>query len=467
MVATAAHNAEGLLLRHLQPDVSSKPERGAVVLAPWAEDGFEYEATVEEVDEERELCTLAWADGGTTCRIVPWAALAALDDFHTPLGGLWASRRSLRRALLDWQQQAEAGVAHDAYVDFAGLITDVAASELRVGAQYDWPGLHLAQTLLRRGCFTCERAYAPDPRALAALYAARAEAMRFVPGGVESKELQQLHLRAREQLHVATWKKEAIWVSFGGQLRWEILHQVLWSKALAHSAALSKVAFPLSTKSRCHHSPSHGRPVEHKEKLKAASYVAGKVSVVDPLLKLGDAQQSAGRAWRALHWAAGRDAPMTLPWTYGIDSVRRLALELPETPMHQKLLLEVAILVFAMGCRLRQSARSRRVALELLRVAVEYDIEDAAVRHAWELLSGKDLCSPAVSADVRRWRLLGYRPREELWLFQCGSPKARRVAMLPGPAPCTWVLEGVALAEVDVWWLWHSVPHQDVLQAAR
>ena len=27
-------------------------------------------------------------------------------------------------------------------------------------------------------------------------------------GGVESKELQQLHLRAREQLHVATWKKE-------------------------------------------------------------------------------------------------------------------------------------------------------------------------------------------------------------------------------------------------------------------
>jgi len=25
-----------------------------------------------------------------------------------------------------------------------GLIADVAASELRVGAQYDWPGLHLA-----------------------------------------------------------------------------------------------------------------------------------------------------------------------------------------------------------------------------------------------------------------------------------------------------------------------------------
>lgn len=42
------------------------------------------------------------------------------------------------------------------------------------------------QTLLRRGCFTCERAYAPDPRALAALYAARAEAMRFVPGGWRS-----------------------------------------------------------------------------------------------------------------------------------------------------------------------------------------------------------------------------------------------------------------------------------------
>ncbi len=47
-----------------------------------------------------------------------------------------------------------------------------------------------------------------------------------------------------------------------------------------------------------------------KEKLKAGPYAAGKVSVVDPLLKLGDAQQSAGRAWRALHWAAGQgEAP--------------------------------------------------------------------------------------------------------------------------------------------------------------
>ena len=56
-------------------------------------------------------------------------------------------------------------------------------------------------------------------------------------------------------------------------------------------------------------SPTENVHVLHpqtKEKLKAASYVAGKVSVVDPLLKLGDAQQSAGRAWRALHWAAGR-----------------------------------------------------------------------------------------------------------------------------------------------------------------
>lgn len=56
-------------------------------------------------------------------------------------------------------------------------------------------------------------------------------------------------------------------------------------------------------------SPTENVHVLHpqtKEKLKAASYAAGKVSVVDPLLKLGDAQQSAGRAWRALHWAAGR-----------------------------------------------------------------------------------------------------------------------------------------------------------------
>ena len=31
---------------------------GAVVLAPWAEDGFEYEATVEEVDEAQILISL-------------------------------------------------------------------------------------------------------------------------------------------------------------------------------------------------------------------------------------------------------------------------------------------------------------------------------------------------------------------------------------------------------------------------
>jgi len=37
--------------------------------------------------------------------------------------------------------------------------------------------------LLRRGAFTAERAYAPDPRALAALFSAKAEAMRFETGG--------------------------------------------------------------------------------------------------------------------------------------------------------------------------------------------------------------------------------------------------------------------------------------------
>ena len=40
------------------------------------------------------------------------------------------------------------------------------------------------QSLLRRGAFTAERAYAPDPRALAALFSARAEAMRFETGAV-------------------------------------------------------------------------------------------------------------------------------------------------------------------------------------------------------------------------------------------------------------------------------------------
>lgn len=85
-------------------------------------------------------------------------------------------------------------------------------------------------------------------------------------------------------------------------------------------------------------SPTENVHVLHpqtKEKLKAASYAAGKVSVVDPLLKLGDAQQSAGRAWRALHWAAGRGLDRWASKSFsflGVEGVLGFRFEMVQMP---------------------------------------------------------------------------------------------------------------------------------------
>lgn len=482
-VAQAAHNAAGLLLRRSNgvtgvTDASgscARCERGERVLAPWAEDGFDYEATVEAVDEAAGLCTVAWADGGETCRVVPCAAVTSLDGrpcfFQT--GGeqrLWAARRFLRRALLDWQQQAEAGVAHDAFVDFAGVAADLAAAELRVALSTSfstWPGMELAQSLLRRGAFTAERAYAPDPRALAALFSAKAEAMRFETG-VDLKELQRLHLRVRDHLHAATWKREPHWVSFGGTLRWETLHQVMWAKALVHVAVFADREVGRAPKASVGRNlPRHGRAAKRRRRGAVAGMSPVRRSVwalpekllpaprglprgPDPLLAVRCcARQGVLRAWRALLWAAGRDVQSCrLPWTYSCDSARSLALELPKTRIHSELMLEVAVLVFAMGCRLGQASRSRKVALQLLMVA-----QSRASDETLELVQhGVELLTPQAARFLGRWQLLGYRPREELWLLRrrkrCRNDTGAAVAALPGPPPCSWMLEGVALAEL-------------------
>lgn len=485
-LAQAAHNAAGLLLRRSHGDhresgaSGARCEPGERVLAPWAEDGFDYEATLEVVDEAAGLCTVAWADGGETCRVVPCAAVTSLDGracFGAAAAArLWAARRLLRRALLDWQEQAEAGVAHDAFVDFAGIAADLAAAELRVGlvtsttsvTSTTWPGLELAQSLLRRGAFTAERAYAPDPRALAALVSAKAEAMRF-ERGVDFAELQRLHLRVVDHLHAATWKREPHWASFGGTLRWETLHQVMWAKALAHVAVFSplEARAPKASASAQRNLPRHGKSGKSRPGAGTMSPVRRSVWALpekllpaprglprgpDPLLAVPCcARQGVLRAWRALLWAAGRDVQSCpLPWTYSSDTARSLALELPKTQIHNELLLEVAVLVFAMGCRLGQASRSRKVALQLLLVAQSHASDDTLelVQHGVELLT------PQAARFLGRWQLLGYRPREELWLLRRrrhrkGSDGAgSAVAALPGPPPCSWMLEGVALAEL-------------------
>lgn len=86
----------------------------------------------------------------------------------------------------------------------------------------------------------------------------------------------------------------------------------------------------------------------------------------------------------------------------------------------------------------------------------------------WSYPPGSDHISPTKSRHILSWwfsshfslRSWGYRPREELWLFQCGSPKARRVAMLPGPAPCTWVLEA---AGGWYWAAWSTLKEGNIM----
>ncbi|CAK8992908.1 unnamed protein product [Durusdinium trenchii] len=467
MLGAAANNAEGLLLLRSSVPVAHgtrELQRGDVLLAPWAEDGFDYEAILEEMDEASDTCTVAWSDGGQTCRVVPRAAVTTLqglshrDDRATRL---WASRRALRRALLDWQGQAEAGVAHDAFVDFAGLVCDLAAAEIRIALISSWPGLELAQNLLKRGSFTAERAYAPDPRALAALYSTRAEVLRF-NSGANLREVQLLHLRVADHLRAASWRDKPRWESPAGHLGWEILHEVQWAKALAQMA-WSEQAQPrsrpnASTKRRKAQVPATASVWALPEKLLPPT--PGLPRGPDLLLHHSCALQSVGRAWRALHWAAHRDAPKSLPWTYSAESVRDFVATLPVTAVHVRLLLEVAILVFVIGCRSGHPRRSRQVAFELL-LACRLDLalrEDAElVQHAMEILSGQDLSGmakaptkfqrvrdPSSASLRRRWQVAGYRAQDELWLLRCGGG---RLATLSAPAPFSWAMEGVALAE--------------------
>jgi hypothetical protein len=64
---------------------------------------------------------------------------------------------------------------------------------------------------------------------------------------------------------------------------------------------------------------------------------------------------------------------------------------------------------------------------------------------------------PAVGYWVRGWpngpSASGYRPREELWLLRrrivrCRTDTGAAVAALPGPPPCSWMLE----ASLGGWW---------------
>ncbi|CAE7309717.1 Lpcat2b, partial [Symbiodinium pilosum] len=353
-----------------------KPSNGDVVFAPWAEDGFDYEATIESIDEVNQCCTVCWADGGQTCREVRLPALTS--PLGSPCGRalrqcpqevrLWASRRALRAALAAWQAQAEAGSAHDAFVDLAGLVF----SAMLQPQNADWlwkcrSGLQLV--------------------------------LRLEQGGSPAI--------GSGQSGAADGYKEDVLVHVEASIV-----KVLWAKAVGQAI------------------PGFG--AQHKQPFRVLGVLC--------FGQLG-----------------------------AEESVSRLSAEIDKSRSAANLLLEVAALTFAMGCRLGKPDKAKAIALPLAVAAVntftalgpQPDDAASSARHMVEILISQELPPHEEPQRVlswetlelkpsrARWRLVGYRARDEVWLLRRGRGKkgAKRLAALPGPPPLTWCLEGIALAE--------------------
>jgi len=504
-------NAEGLLLLRAPSEfrdsgmygmdgaMSMKP--GDAVLALWAEDGGEYAATIVSVDFMAGTCVVDWADGEDTHRVV---SLAGVTTVH---GGIcssaadcwpaevqaWRARRVLRQAMGWWEMQAELGTAHDAFVDLAGLLSDLALAEA-VAALADRAGglvsgLERAQRHLQRARFVVDRAYRPDARAVAAVYLHRAEVLRL-HAGVEAvagagagpvfvkrlNEVLVLHERAASNAAVAswkTWKGPTSWQRLGDRISPEAVQELLRAKALASQAA----AFAPKRSRVRSEMRRHG--FLHKD--------GGRVTnVLSSVVARCPARAAVFHAWRALNAAVilaqgpayvgvvgGRAASIS---GAGSAEAARLANCLEGGGrLHSLLLLEVAVIFFAMGCRIGRPTRARTLAAPLAQSAAQGLMgtgcaDEAAARHVAAVLSvapredfdvfpgciGRaELLSGCVEAQQRstcgraqlsisRWRLFKYSPVDELWILRLGS---HGLVHLPAAPPLTWYLDGLALSE--------------------
>lgn len=565
-----ASNAEGVLflrgsfaLPQRDPDgesfsnifVERHPLRvGTPVMAPWAQDGMDYLAKVHAIDLELGQCTLIWDDGGTTYRVVPLAAVTAVNGCVFPCVAqalpqavrIWSARRAMLRSLWDYQLQAESGCAHDAFVDLVGICCDAAFAEVRavlMSRSKSWSslGLERARIQLQRSRWAAERAYRPDARALAAICLHRGELMRLasaavVPSAPPSslaarshrrqrdqdlrasfQETLQLYDRAAEHLKSAEWKQshaslnEASWHPPRGHIRPEIVNDLLRAKALADIASRWKPPSPrsrgvhrmLRAGSQRQRVARSGRPPLPLGWMAAASATWAPPEKLVPqtpgLPSSGSAVSSAEAAkcpataaaklaWHALCRAAGESSqmdPSTSLWSE--DAAKRapdIAERLGQGSAAARLLLEVAVLIFAMGCEVGQSRSACSLALPLAEKAAkllaEEDSEQSAddtsraARHVAAMLAGV----PEIMAKypgrlpraelLRRgsegvtaaqeahqpvpslrwcWRLVGYRQVEETWILKRGR---RSWIQLPAPPPLTWCLEGLALSEATL-----------------
>eukprot|EP00747_Dinoflagellata_sp_TGD_P167867 gnl/TRDRNA2_/TRDRNA2_193114_c0_seq1.p1 gnl/TRDRNA2_/TRDRNA2_193114_c0~~gnl/TRDRNA2_/TRDRNA2_193114_c0_seq1.p1 ORF type:complete len:660 (-),score=108.82 gnl/TRDRNA2_/TRDRNA2_193114_c0_seq1:117-2057(-) len=475
---------------------------GDLVLAPWAKDGGEYPAHVVSVDDVAGECVVDWTDGDTTHRVVPLAAVtsqrggvcACVATTQSEHVRQWAVRRTMRRALEAWELQAELGYAHDAYVDCAGISSDTALAEVRAALRSSrWldSGLKQAKKWLQRASFTAERAYKPDARALATLCMHRAELARLTAAasehGVDTSSLGDgtsagslrealvLHERAAGHLALATWRKPAegstTWNHpVGGGLAPQVVHELLWAKALASQAAQTQPKTPR-------------RPTREVAwpavRRRGGSKVAKSQAASSPLVvEACPAKAAADRAWNALYLAAGEKRSSRSIST--VEDATRLAGALAPGAYEGKLLLEVAVLTFAMACKTGQAGTARSSSLALAQAAAHHlsemdgtDDASAAARHVVAALGGpgfsavplstrmarspllassqaatasaeSDSSSEADAIPRGRWRIAAYNPLEELWILRLGGG---RLVHLPAPPPLTWCIEGVALSE--------------------
>ncbi|CAE8738236.1 unnamed protein product [Polarella glacialis] len=286
------------------------------------------------------------------------------------------------------------------------------------------------------------------------------------------------------------------WQPAGGKLSPEVLQQLLWAKALASQVMSSSAASSSTRKPRamCERGnaskvaggPRHGRPGQRGQ---PPSTPATASSGATSGSTAPFARNAAARAWAALHLAAGeapaQSAGRQEPWDSSPEDAARLAAAMaPDNEGASRLLLEIAVLVFAMGCRLGCSGKARLLALPLAqaaanrltaaaRASANCDDSARAAQKAVEVLAAVAEVSPTSSGDRLevsrtaalqlsetiappsplsettfprgwRWRLAGYRPTEEIWILRLGT---RRLVLLPAPPPFSWCMEGLALSE--------------------
>jgi len=196
------------------------------------------------------------------------------------------------------------------------------------------------------------------------------------------------------------------------------------------------------------------------------------------------ASAAAWHAWHSLHLAVGQ--PLKTPvWSPDAPvEATQLAKLLGKSDAASRLLLELAVLIFTMGCQAGCQVSGHAVATALaceaaLRLADEPNeglADDAplAARHVAKVLGamvGPEPLAPAgklsraallkqqevtsataeasdrgdaIASSRMRWKVVSYTPLDEVWILRRGR---RREVRLPAAPPITWCFEGLALSE--------------------